>query len=233
MVLVSAKHNEHIPGDAIRVGVCRNEKSFNIIYLKPATSEPKKKSLQAYKQLCTAADKKDEKIARKEDKQTVKETEKKKAKKLDTKEKIKGKETKEKLEEQNTEKKKTNAKPEKGGLKRKREEDSKEELQSKRREYSSLGEVEYGSFGQLKPTAKRQALQAWIKEHASNWAKWEPPNKFSIFDDSKKSPAWRKATNIVEVRDHAEAKTGRNFKADMLVNFESYITFRPTQEDFL
>ena len=65
MVLVSAKHNEHIPGDAIRVGVCRNEKSFNIIYLKPATSEPKKKSLQAYKQLCTAADKKAEKIARK------------------------------------------------------------------------------------------------------------------------------------------------------------------------
>ena len=42
-----------------------NEKSFNIIYLKPATSEPKKKSLQAYKQLCTAADKKAEKIARK------------------------------------------------------------------------------------------------------------------------------------------------------------------------
>ena len=211
----------------------QKRKVIHIIYLKPATSEPKKKSLQAYKQLCTAADKKDEKIARKEDKQTVKETEKKKAKKLDTKEKIKGKETKEKLEEQNTEKKKTNAKPEKGGLKRKREEDSKEELQSKRREYSSLGEVEYGSFGQLKPTAKRQALQAWIKEHASNWAKWEPPNKFSIFDDSKKSPAWRKATNIVEVRDHAEAKTGRNFKADMLVNFESYITFRPTQEDFL
>ena len=195
MVLVSAKHNEHIPGDAIRVGVCRNEKSFNIIYLKPATSEPKKKSLQAYKQLCTAADKKDEKIARKEDKQTVKETEKKKAKKLDTKEKIKGKETKEKLEEQNTEKKKTNAKPEKGGLKRKREEDSKEELQGKRREYSSLGEVEYGSFGKLKPTAKRQALQAWIKEHASNWAKWEPPNKFSIFDDSQKSPAWRKESH--------------------------------------
>ena len=33
MLLVSAKHNEHIPGDAIRVGVCKNEKSFNIIYL--------------------------------------------------------------------------------------------------------------------------------------------------------------------------------------------------------